>query len=63
MDNPCRGCCPPKRHEGCHGICPEHKTWKEYKEAEAIYARSRISGWVDPVEFSKLVKNIRKNKR
>lgn len=62
MNNPCKGCHPPKRHESCHDTCPEHKDWKEENTAEIAYIHSGGVGWVNPVEFDKWVKRIKKGK-
>ena len=35
FDSPCRYCIPPKRREGCHGVCGEYANWRAEKNVEA----------------------------
>ena len=30
----CKGCTPPKRHPGCHAVCPEYLAEKEQHDKE-----------------------------
>ena len=61
-DIPCKGCHPPKRHESCHDTCSEYMIWKKEKAAETNYIHSGGIGWVNPTDFDKRVKRIRKGK-
>ena len=36
---PCKGCVAPKRHSGCHVVCPEYKEWNDERQQELAKIR------------------------
>lgn len=38
-DCPCNGCVPPKRHSGCHPVCPDYLKWEAKHKAKLAKLR------------------------
>ena len=50
----CKDCVAPKRHPGCHGVCPEYLYEKALWEEEKKVIREEHRRFSEPVSYTHL---------
>lgn len=60
-DSPCHFCKPPKRREGCHGVCGEYQTWRAALTRQREGDRASEREYHEYIESSPRTKRARQN--
>jgi hypothetical protein len=62
---PCKDCVAPKRHSGCHSVCPEYRDWNTLHQQEVSKVREAraMTSDFDAIMVQKSIKRMKRRNR